>query len=309
MSKNKMAAIIHRINNPVLQDKMAAFDYDWTLVRPKDCRTFSTRLDDWQWLYPGIPDQIKQMYVDGYTIVIFTNQSKKWKHEQVRMIAEMLEVPIIVVIAHDTEIYKPNPTIFNLLEYSNINRAESFFVGDALGREKDHSDCDRKFAENIGIRWMSPEQLFVPLKTDYQVPIIPVGKELEIIIMAGYPGSGKSTTAKALCDASPDHYEYISGDIYKTSTKMIKAAQIHLDAGKSIIFDATNGTIKKRQEYVEFAKLKHANVKCIHVTTTMDVSYMRNRQREFPVPIIAFSVYRKNFESPTEAEGFELYTL
>ena len=301
-------AFIHRINNPVLQEKMAAFDYDWTIVRPKDCRTFSICLDDWQWLYPGIPDQIKQMHADGYTIVIFTNQSKKWKHEQVKMIAELLEVPIIIVIAHDTDLYKPNPRLFELLEYSNINRAESFFVGDALGRAKDYSDCDRKFAENIGIQWMSPEQRFVHLKeTEYQVPTFPLGKEQEIIIMVGYPGSGKSTISKAICDASPDCYEYISGDIHKTSAKMIKVAQPHFDAGKSIIFDATNGTRKKRQEYVKFAKL--VKVKCIHVATIMDVSYIRNRQREFPVPAIAYSVYRKNFESPMEDEGFELHTL
>jgi len=140
-----------------------------------------------------------------------------------------------------------------------------------------------------------------------QVPIVHVGKEQEIIIMVGYPGSGKSTIAKSLCDSSPDRYEYISGDVHKTSAKMIKMAQPHFDSGKSIIFDATNGTRNKREEYVKFAKL--AKVKCIHVATIMDISYIRNMQREFPVPKIAYSVYRKNFESPMEDEGFELHTL
>jgi hypothetical protein len=31
-----MPPIIYKINNPIFRDKMAAFDYDWTLVNPKN---------------------------------------------------------------------------------------------------------------------------------------------------------------------------------------------------------------------------------------------------------------------------------
>jgi bifunctional polynucleotide phosphatase/kinase len=37
---------------------------------------------------------------------------------------------------------------------------KSFFVGDAAGRKGDHSDTDRKWAINAGLRFHVPEELF-----------------------------------------------------------------------------------------------------------------------------------------------------
>ena len=34
-----------------MQTKMASFDYDWTLVKPKNDRTFPKDIDDWEFLY------------------------------------------------------------------------------------------------------------------------------------------------------------------------------------------------------------------------------------------------------------------
>lgn len=36
----------------------------------------------------------------------------------------------------------------------------SFFVGDAAGRVGDHSDTDRKWAMNVGIPFLTPEEYF-----------------------------------------------------------------------------------------------------------------------------------------------------
>jgi hypothetical protein len=38
-----------------------------------------------------------------------------------------------------------------------IEKCASFFVGDAAGREKDHASSDRKWADNIGIGFSTPE--------------------------------------------------------------------------------------------------------------------------------------------------------
>ena len=43
---------------------------------------------------------------------------------------------------------------------NEINKKESFFVGDAVGRNSDYSDVDLKFAENIGIKCFTPEEIF-----------------------------------------------------------------------------------------------------------------------------------------------------
>ena len=70
-----MSPIIYNVMEPVIKPKMAAFDYDWTIVNPKNGKTFPKSIDDWDWLYPKVPEKIKQYYKDDYMIVIFTNQS------------------------------------------------------------------------------------------------------------------------------------------------------------------------------------------------------------------------------------------
>jgi bifunctional polynucleotide phosphatase/kinase len=305
-----MTPTIYNLNNAVHMDKMAAFDYDWTLVCPKDGKTFPANLDDWEWLYPTIPEKIKHYYDDGFMIVIFTNQSKYWKHEQIQLVAKTLDIPVFIVVATEKCDYKPNPILFNtLVGNSKINKEKSFFVGDALGRNGDFSDSDKIFAENIGISCCCPEQVF-HVKTEItEIPSIPLTDEKQIIIMMGYPGSGKSTIAKNIC--KNESFVYIEGDLYKLSTKMIKASLEHIAQNKSIVFDATHSSSTKRQEYVELGKKYNYKIVCIHVSTPFEVAYRRNKLRNYEkyVPKIAYSVYKKHYEEPNETEGFELFVV
>lgn len=304
-----MSPSIYNINNAVIKEKMASFDYDWTIVNPKDGKTFPSTIDDWVWLYPEVPNKIKQYYQDGYMIVVFTNQSKKWKCEQIQLVMKELDIPLFVVIATDKSEYKPNPILLNVLCQDTINKEESFFVGDALGRKTDFSDSDKVFAETIGIKYYSPEEIFRNKIESFEIPLIPLSPNPEIIIMVGYPGSGKSTIAKNIC--KNENYIHIEGDVYKTSSKMKKASIQHILESKSIIFDATHSSIKKRNEYIEFSKKYSYEVKCIHATTSLDESYKRNKLRsdEKVVPKIAYSVYKKYYQEPTEEEGFVLYKI
>ena len=48
---------------------------------------------------------------------------------------------------------------------------------------------------------------------------------------------------------------------------------------------------------------------CIHLTTKLSTCYKYNKLRDNPVPKIAYSIYNKYFEEPTESEGFTLYKL
>ena len=305
-----MPPTFYNINNAEAQEKMASFDYDWTLVNPKDGKTFPTSIDDWQWMYPNVPEKIKQYYEDGYMIVVFSNQSKKWKCEQIEMVMKQLEIPLFVVIATEKSEYKPNPILFNILCGEKvINKEESFFVGDALGRKSDFSDSDKVFAKNINIKWHSPEDIFMNktklLVKPFPKRFIPLSIKPEIIIMVGYPGSGKTTISENIC--KNDNYIRIAGDIHKTSSKMRKAALEYIQQSKSIVFDATHSSIKKRNEFIELGKKHNYEVTCIHVCTSLDISYKRNKSREDDkqVPKIAYSVYKKYYEEPTEAEGFK----
>ena len=319
-----MAPTIYNINNAVYRDKMASFDYDWTLVNPKQGNTFPLNIDDWQWSFPSVPVKIKQYYLDGYMIVIFTNQSKTWKCDQVQLVAKLLDIPIFVVIATDKCDYKPNIILYDtLMSYNNnnnnnnnhnnhnhnINKEQSFFVGDALGRKIDFSDSDKIFAINIGISWHSPESIFNTVNKEFILPIISLEIEPEIIIMMGYPSSGKSTIAKKICEN--DKYIHIEGDVYKTTKHMIKHSLEHILHNKSIVFDATNSSIKKRREYVDLGKKYCYKITCIHVSTSLLISYQRNKERNETkqVPKIAYSVYTKYYEEPTESENFKLITI
>jgi len=305
-----MTLTIYNINNATIREKMVSFDYDWTVVNPKDGRTFPLSIDDWIWLYPNVPEKIKQYYEEGYMIVIFTNQSKQWKCEQIKMVMEQLCIPLFIVIAMDKKEYKPNTILFDTLIGENtINKEESFFVGDALGRKSDFSDSDKVFAENIGIKWYSPEDIFTNKTDIFEIPTIALSTNPEIIIMMGYPGSGKSTIAKNIC--KNDNYIHISGDIHKTSSKMRKASLEHILQKKSIVFDATHSSIKKRKEFIDLSKKYNYEVKCIHVTTSLDISYKRNKSRddEKQVPKIAYSVYKKYYEEPSETEDFTLFSI
>lgn len=308
-----MSPIIYPINNPVFREKMASFDYDWTLVHPKDGKTFPSSIDDWVWMYPNIPTLLQKYYKDGYMIVLFTNQSKSWKCEQIKMVMNLLEIPLFIVIATEKLDYKPNPILFNsLFGDKTINTLDSFYIGDALGRKSDFSDSDKVFAENIGIKCLSPEDVFrkdpleLPSLETYKIPL---SSNTEIIIMVGYPGSGKSTIAKQMC--KDPKYIHIAGDKYKTSSKMRKAALPFILDSKSIVFDATHSSIKKRQEYIDLSRKYNYEVKCIHMTTSLEESYKRNKARseDLQVPKIAYSVYKKYYQEPTIKEGFTLYNI
>ena len=133
--------------------------------------------------------------------------------------------------------------------------------------------------------------------------------EKQIVIMMGYPGSGKSSIAKIIC--KNESFVYIEGDLYKTSTKMIGASLEHISKNKSIVFDATNSSSKKRQEYIELGKKYNYKIVCIHVSTPLEVAYKRNKLRNYEryVPKIAYSVYKKNYDEPNETEGFKLFVI
>ena len=307
-----MAPTIYNINNAVFRDKMVGLDYDWTLVNPKGGATFPRHIDDWEWYSSIVPEKLKNYYDGGYMLVIFTNQSKPWKCDQIKLVMGSLNIPMFIVIARVKSEYKPNPTLFDTLFKDNQpDKSKSFFIGDALGRKNDFSDSDKVFSDNIGIQYFPPEKIFLTnTYKKYDISQIPRLDTSEVIIMVGFPGSGKTTIANEICNDK--QYIHIKGDDYKSNTpKMLKASLEHIHNNKSIVFDATNSSIKKRKLYVDFAVKHNYSVKCIHISTPMDIAYKRNlvRQEEKNVPKIAFSVYKKYYEPPTEEEGFILHTI
>ena len=92
---------------------------------------------------------------------------------------------------------------------------------------------------------------------------------------------------------------------------MIKASLPHISDNKSIVFDATNSSSKKRNEYIEFGKKYNYKIICIHISTPLEIAYKQNKLRNYEkyVPKIAYSVYSKYYEQPNEKEGFTLFVI
>lgn len=275
----------------------AIFDFDGTLVKPKEGRRFPKDEHDWQYLRPSVPAVLKK-YAKTHRIIIVTDQSKDWKVKMIENVIRDLDIPITAVIGMTKETHKPNPNWF-LTNFPEIDKTKAFYVGDAAGRPGDWADRDIRFAENIGVPFKVPEDVF-PLEHVKKAPIHRIEKE--IVIMIGYPGSGKSTIAK---DLEPFGYYRIDGDLFKTPTQMIKEAKKHIEE-QSIIFDSTGGTQKRRAEFIKFAKDNNLPVRCIWVQTSIEDAMERNKQRANEggpkIPEIAFYLYRKNFEEPTTDE-------
>ncbi|KAI5427219.1 hypothetical protein KIW84_032582 [Lathyrus oleraceus] len=171
-----------------LQDssKIAAFDFDGCLAKTA---VNITGPNAWSLMYPVIPDKLQSLYNNGYKLVIFTNESniERWKNQRQKAVdskigrlnqfIEKVKVPIQVFIACGTgksgkagtkeadPFRKPKPGMWQLMEKHfnsgiTIDMNQSFYVGDAAGRKKDHSDADIKFAEANGLKFHLPEDFF-----------------------------------------------------------------------------------------------------------------------------------------------------
>jgi bifunctional polynucleotide phosphatase/kinase len=319
-----------------VRTKFAIFDYDGTLVKPKDGRKFPKAVDDWQYTRPSVPEVVRE-YGRTHHIVIVTDQSKLWKIDQIRAVTSDLDLGhLTVVIGVQTQ--KPSTDLF-YKALPNFRMAESaFYVGDAAGRQGDWSDKDKVFAQNINVAFMTPEETF-PLEMPTQKTALDIGSglvgaglvgaglvgagivgsglvgslpmpEREVIIMVGYPAAGKSTIVRDVF--GPAHYHCVSGDVLKTPAAMVKDAEKHI-GHQSVVFDSTAGRKAKRAVFVNFAKKHKLPARVLWVNTTIDDSMERNKQRATDgahrVPDVAFYVYRKHFDPPDESEGFQLLTL
>lgn len=125
---------------------------------------------------------MKELAVDDYCIVIFTNQGGVEKghtsiaelKKKFSLIQNTLKLPLLFLAATNDDKYRKPSTAtweFFLQKYINnhkidLNLKDTFYCGDAAGRpkdgtrKKDFSDSDRKFAINIGLNFKVPEELF-----------------------------------------------------------------------------------------------------------------------------------------------------
>lgn len=145
----------------------------------------------------------------------------------------------------------------------------------------------------------------------------------EIVIIMGFPASGKSTTVNQYVSKG---YSRLNRDTHGgTMEDMHKLADKYLGENDPlIVLDNLYPSVKSRAGIVAVAKKHKARIVCVHMSTSMEDSMLnaclRMMQKHgvvpgpehmkdygdpntFPVAVIY--KYRKEFQKPTLAEGFD----
>lgn len=319
-----------------LKEKIAAFDLDGTLIKVKSGSKFPKDENDWVFFNDNVIEKLKDLNKEKYCLVIISNQAgiskgkqdiNQWKNK-IELILKKVNLPFKVFASIDNDVFrKPYKTLWNLLISNNEIRIESFYCGDACGRKNDFSDTDYKFSLNCDIKFYTPEELFAGSKdnNNYQVTynvdlklIEKINKtkidnfkfvKKDMIIMTGYPGSGKSTFVTKYLESIG--YKRINMDTLKTKAKCIKECEKQLDLGNSIVIDNTNPNSDTRKIYIEMAIKKKYNIKSIEMICDQNLAYHTAHYRCYKsqgkiksIPMLVYHKYKKIYQEPNKNEGF-----
>ncbi len=338
--KIEMNYIICKYNDPSFNSntKVAGFDLDHTIIKPIKGKRFSKTDTDWEFYDNTIVDKLKKYHQLGYQIIIITNQKilkkdidKKYWISKTKKINKILKIPLLFVASlKDDNFRKPRTGSWD--KFIKCDKKYSFYCGDAGGLgvrkidnhslKKDFSDSDLKFSLNVGIRFIHRDEFIYgkvwnDLKPSYPIIFDSIKKgkynklsfkEKEMIIVVGYPGSGKSYFSK---NAISPKYMYVNRDTLKTKNKCLKKCKEAIINKQSIIIDNTNPSVNSRKIFIDIGKEVGYKIKCINFTTSMDLAYHNNVYRHTInsknniVPKIAYNIFKSKYEKPTIEEGFD----
>ncbi len=315
---------IINIGEIIHNSKIAAFDLDHTLIKPKSGNKFPRNEDDWV-IITNVKEKLNELYKLGYKIVIFTNQgssSFNLENFKIKMnnIVKILDVPIQLFGSTENGYYrKPSIGMYKLLETNNnsieIDKLNSFYCGDAYSTLYSFNDSDLKFALNIGFKFykdinMIDEEFVVPIhplrKTQMINKEITPSEKQEMIILVGPPACGKSTFSLKF-----KKYVIISQDILKTKQRVIKTTIDNIKNGLSIIIDKKNEYIKDRKEFIDIAKKFNISVRIVWFNVDREIVEHLNNYRYIMtnkyIPSIVYNKYygKNGLEIPTIQEGVD----
>lgn len=314
--------------------KVACFDLDFTLIKPKNGRQFSKNISDWEYLNEYVMQTLKKLRSSSWKVVIFTNQKKTKTSlsfdDLVKKLEHVLPFTPDVYMSYDSDYFrKPMKGMWD--EFISLNGVPetAFYVGDAAGRESDHSDTDRRFAYNIGIPYYLPEEIFnnefknftpvhhihpslkdIPITPKFPAGVMPILNITKptIIIMVGPPASGKSFLSRKIAAEHPGTI-IISNDETGSSAKSKKMLKQYVsESTKIIIIDNTSPSITARYEYLSLAPSYHK----ISINAILPIEYciLLDEQRAYErksntVPTLVYRIYKSKYVNPSKKEGFD----
>lgn len=321
----KSVMICHFGTVATKSSKVAAFDFDGCLVGKMWHDTACPMM------FSEIPAIFAALHQAGFKICILSNQGEIGRASQDRdqviskiksrfdSFLKQVGIPCLVIASTTSDEYrKPQTGMFELV-IENSPVTEGFYVGDAAGRPGDFSDSDLRFAQNLNLPFFNETEFFRDkayrkfISSEiHETAHVPKGAvsfspsdRQEMLLMVGYPGSGKSTFTSSL---DTQFYTTVHGDDYKSDKKRIaKAVKSVLETGKSVVVDVTNRNIESRAYYSVIAQELNIPVRVVWMSTPYETCVTRNNSREDlkKVPMIAMYRFRKDFEEPTSSEGFD----
>jgi len=311
------------------------FDFDDTLVK---LRTSIPLLN----VIPHLIDLYKT-----HDLVVFSNQAGiedgKTTNFEVQALMDSFakQIPAVTIsffYSTANDFYrKPLIGMFELFK-SNSLYVPEFYCGDAAGRSADFNISDLYFANNLGIQFKIPEQIFGSTRE-----FKPVAKKIKalysgdrwedgvlanprkiinlveddssflvessdpvLIVMVGPQACGKSSLSAKIASSSGKKFGIINGDQLKTKARMVAEFQKLKASGKNIIIDNTNRDLKTRQEWYALASGTYRPI-IIFFDLEKEVSFHLINYRMFfggqKIPTIAVHTYYKNLERPAVSEG------
>ncbi|KAG1699803.1 hypothetical protein DVH05_012695 [Phytophthora capsici] len=334
--------------------KIAGFDLDGTLIATKSGKKFAKDKDDWKLFHPTLVKQkLAELASDGFTLTIFSNQNGIAKghitaaqvQSKLEAIVKQLKLPMLVFLGTENDaMRKPRlgawKEMIKLLGAKGeeaIDKGGSFYCGDAAGRPKitgrakDFAATDYKFALNVGIRFFTPEDLFLgskqrihtrpdtwelgfdpksialnestePLLTPLSAQAAKIDQEL--VVLVGPPASGKSFFAKTHLSS----YVLVSQDELRTAANCKKKCLEAIEQKKSVVIDNTNRDPRTRKEWIAIAKEKNLPIRCfvmdVDKPLSMHLNTFRSLTEQKKIPDVAIHGFYKNLVEPTITEGF-----
>ena len=317
---------------------------------------------DWKFNHPSVLKKVNDLFenVTDAVFVIFSNQlnlnSKvaeraAFESKIDSVISKMglaNKCPVICLFATSRdEFRKPCAGMWRILKEEFIAKNsceilidESFFVGDAAGRQAswkpgrsaDWSSVDHKFAVNVGLKFYTPEEFFlneepvkcydlgrnpksITVKLSVEQVTSPIveehfsGNDSAIMVMAvGSPASGKSTFYRRHFEKR--NFVHVNRDTLKTIPKCLSLVRSSLLNNQSVYIDNTHPTRESREAFISVAKELNIPIKCLQFTADewlckhLDVFRSITRKIE-PLPAVAFNTFRAKYQPPTEGEGFD----
>ena len=200
----------------LFHDKIVAFNFDNTLIKPKNNNNYTT-FDDWILWDRSVLSKLSELHDKSYSLVVFSNLPDILKNQYSKMefqkrfdsFCQLLfnkQIPIIGFFSIKKNFcYKPYTGMWKLLELLYIkngfeipDKKKCIYIGNLAGRSNspktykydrkcsDASCIDRAFAYNVSIKFYTPERYFINEKHPrenlwrYQNPILTKEERIRI---------------------------------------------------------------------------------------------------------------------------------